>query len=483
MKIVFELNGVETHLDVAADRRVVDLFREDLGLIGTKEGCGTGECGACTILVNGRSRLSCLMLASQLEGVQVTTIEGIAPGPEKLHPVQQSFVEHGAVQCGFCTPGMVLTATEFLSRQPNSCRQEMTEAISGNLCRCTGYHKILDAMEGVDAGALNTEHRENREKVPVQETSLMPSLPSSSTVAKRPVFFPRTLDELWPLFTEHPEARVLAGGTDLLIWIRSQRIDPPSLISLEKIEALRGISEDMKEVRVGAGTCHTELLENHLIKRYFPALAMAVKTLGSPHIRRMGTLGGNVVTASPAGDTLPPLQVLGAEVELHSAAGVRRLPLAEFILGPGKTALTSGEILSAVFLPKSAGNSLQHFEKVGLRSAMACAVASFAAAITVSSSGTIESASLAWGSVGPTVMTLPAVESAMIGKTLCQESLDDIIPLVGKGLAPLDDVRASADYRRMVAAKLLLRLLQVTTNSTNTSSCTLTEGLQAEENP
>ena len=481
MKISFILNGAEMHLDVAADRRAVDLLREDLGLIGTKEGCGTGECGACTILVNGHSRLSCLMLASQLAGTRITTIEGISPSPEKLHPVQQSFVEHGAVQCGFCTPGMVLTATEFLTHQPGSCRQEMTEAISGNLCRCTGYHKILDAMEGVEAGALRLE------KMPAQETSVIHAQPSASAADKRPVFFPRTLDELWQLFAKNPEARVFAGGTDLLIWIRSRRINPPSLISLEKIEAIQGISENSKEVRVGAATCHAELLENQLIKSFFPVLYMALKTLGSPHIRRMGTLGGNIVTASPAGDTLPPLQVLGAELELHSAAGVRRISLADFILGPGQTVLKGNEILSAVYLPKSADNLLQHFEKVGLRSAMACAVASFAAAISVSSSGRIESARLAWGSVGPTVMTIPAVESAMIGKTLCRKTLHDIMPLVGEGLAPLDDVRASADYRRMVAANLLLRLLRFTTHATNTStnisSDAITKGSQAEENP
>ena len=473
MKISFVLNGAEMHLEVAADRRVVDLFREDLGLTGTKEGCGTGECGACTILVNGHSRLSCLMLAGQLAGTRVTTIEGIAPSSEKLHPVQKSFVAHGAVQCGFCTPGMVITATEFLSRQPNSCREEMTEAISGNLCRCTGYHKILDAMEGVAAGVLSIE------KLPAQGTPVVRFLPPSASAEKRPIFSPETLGELWPLFSRHPQARVMAGGTDLLIWIRSRRIDTPSLISLEKIEALQGISETPEEVRVGAGTCHADLLDNQRIKSFFPALTAALKTLGSPHIRRMGTLGGNIVTASPAGDTLPPLQVLDAEIELCSAAGNRRIPISDFILGPGKTALKAGEILSAVFLPKHSGKLLQHFEKVGLRRAMACAVASFAAAIGVSSTGKIESARLAWGSVGPTVMTIPAVEAALIGSTLCRETLEHLMPIVIKGLTPLDDIRASADYRRMVAGNLLLRLLQLTT----THSGVMAEGLSTEGNP
>jgi len=146
MKISFLLNNREIQLDVPSDRRVVDLLREDLALTGTKEGCGAGECGACTILVNGESRLSCLMLAAQLEGCRVTTIEGLAPG-DALHPVQEAFIEHGAVQCGFCTPGMVLAAVDLLRRNPDPDRPAIRRGLSGNLCRCTGYQKIIDAVE------------------------------------------------------------------------------------------------------------------------------------------------------------------------------------------------------------------------------------------------------------------------------------------------------------------------------------------------
>ena len=146
MKVSFVLNGKEIQIETPSDRRVVDILREDHHLTGTKEGCGTGECGACTILVDGESRLSCLMVAAQLEGRKVTTIEGLAEG-EGLDPVQQAFVELGAVQCGFCTPGMILTAVDLLQKNPNPTRLEIREGISGNLCRCTGYQKIVDAVE------------------------------------------------------------------------------------------------------------------------------------------------------------------------------------------------------------------------------------------------------------------------------------------------------------------------------------------------
>lgn len=146
MLIRFTLNGKKTQFDCASDRRVVDILREDFGLTGTKEGCGSGECGACTILVDDQNRLSCLMLAAQLEGRTITTIEGLA-GESRPHPIQEAFAKHGAVQCGYCTPGMVLAASALLRRNPDPTREQIREALSGNLCRCTGYQKIVDAVE------------------------------------------------------------------------------------------------------------------------------------------------------------------------------------------------------------------------------------------------------------------------------------------------------------------------------------------------
>lgn len=184
MKITFTLNGTATEVDVLPDRRVVDLLREDLGLTGAKEGCGAGECGACTILVDGESRLSCLMLAPQLEGRSITTIEGLAhPEDGKLHPVQAAFIEHGAVQCGFCSPGMALAAVDLLRRRPQPDRETIRRGLSGNLCRCTGYVKIVDAVEaaarslrqcacGAEAGAQaverSCEDRRNRKEDSLQ---------------------------------------------------------------------------------------------------------------------------------------------------------------------------------------------------------------------------------------------------------------------------------------------------------------------------
>jgi xanthine dehydrogenase small subunit len=470
MKIEFELNRKNICLEVPGDRRAVDLFREDLGLTGTKEGCGTGECGACTILVDGRSQLSCLMLAAQLQGRRVVTIEGL--GQEgTLHPVQASFAAKGAVQCGFCTPGMVLATVDLLERRPHPDRREVLEAISGNLCRCTGYKKIVEAIEGV--GEQPPAGVALQEKI----DRIQPSIFSSSQVKQnRPVFLPESLDELWQLLSDNPGARIFAGGTDLLVWMRSGRIKPAALIGLERIEVLQGIIESDDGVRIGAGVTHETLLESPVIGRCFPVLTQALKTLGSPHIRHRGTLGGNIMTASPAGDTLPPLYTLGARVEMRSAHGVRSLPVEAVILGPGRTALAPGEILAAVFLPRPLGPTFQHFEKVGLREAMACAVASLAAVLGVSESGTIESARLAWGSVGSTVVRLPEIESSLVGRSFTRETLEMAVPLIGPQLSPISDVRASAAYRKLVAGNLLLRLPTIFTSSSDPgTACSFTE--------
>jgi xanthine dehydrogenase small subunit len=469
MKIEFELNGKNICLTVPGDRRAVDLFREDLGLTGTKEGCGTGECGACTILVDGRSQLSCLMLAAQLQGRRVVTIEGLAP-EGTLHPVQASFAAKGAVQCGFCTPGMVLTTVDLLERRPHPERREVIEAISGNLCRCTGYTKIVEAIEGVGQQAPAA--------VPLQEKieRMQPMISTGSPVKQScPVFLPESFDELWRFLSDNPGARIFAGGTDLLVWLRSGRIKPASLIGLERIEALQGIVESDDGVRIGAGVTHETLLESPIIGRLFPVLTQALKTLGSPHIHHRGTIGGNIMTASPAGDTLPPLYTLGASVEVRSAHGARSLPVEAFISGPGRTALAAGEILAAVFLPRPVGTTVQYFEKVGLREAMACAVASLAAVLGLSPSGTIESVRLAWGSVGPTVMRLPEIESALVGRPFTRETFEAAVPLVGTQLSPISDVRASAAYRKLVAGNLLLRLPAVFSFSSDPDTGSFTE--------
>ncbi|MHB8069300.1 MAG: FAD binding domain-containing protein [Desulfobaccales bacterium] len=275
------------------------------------------------------------------------------------------------------------------------------------------------------------------------------------------VFLPRSLCELWRYWEDEPEAALYAGGTDLLVHIRSAAVNPSSLICLERLEDLRGIEPAGDFLRIGACATHMQLLESAAVQKHLPILAQALEVLGSPPIRHMGTIGGNICTASPAGDTLPPLYALDAEVELRRKEGGRRMALRDFIVGPGQTLIDKGEVLAAIWVPKADGYNLQHYEKVGQRNALAVSIASLAALVCLSSAGLVEKVRLAWGSVGPTIVTCPAAEQALAGEKLTLTTLQQAAALVRQSVAPISDVRADAAYRRTLAGNLLLRLLTV----------------------
>jgi len=272
------------------------------------------------------------------------------------------------------------------------------------------------------------------------------------------VLLPRSLSDLWAMMRDLPDAAVYAGGTDLLVKIRSGSIPPKNLICLERIQALKGVVDHGDRMVILACTSLSQLLQESAISRHVPVLAKAIVCLGSPLIRNMGTIGGNVCTASPAGDTLAPLYALNARVELASEAGVRSLPIDRFILGPGQTLLETGEILSAIHVEKPHPETIQHFEKVGRRNALACSLACMAAIIRLSDDGIVMAASLAWGSVGPTVITCSEAAANLLGQPLSADSLADAAAIVQKAVCPITDIRATADYRRAVAGNLLLRL-------------------------
>ncbi|MDZ4185787.1 MAG: xanthine dehydrogenase family protein subunit M [Desulfuromonadales bacterium] len=272
------------------------------------------------------------------------------------------------------------------------------------------------------------------------------------------VLLPRSLIELWSCLEEEPEAPVFAGGTDLLVRLRHDQSVVPALIGLERVAELQEVREEGDCLWIGAATTHSRLLNDPRIGGMLPVLKKALETLGSPPIRNMGTVGGNICTASPAGDTLPPLTVLDAEVELSSAKTGRVMPLRTFIVGPGKTRLEKGEILTAVRVKKPIAYDFQYFEKIGQRKALACAVASLAALIRTSPAGVIEAVRLAWGSVGPTVVTAPKVEALLVGERFSPALLEKAAVLARQAVSPIDDLRATADYRREVSGRLLLRL-------------------------
>lgn len=271
---------------------------------------------------------------------------------------------------------------------------------------------------------------------------------------------PSSLDELWSCFEHKPHAVVYAGGTDLLVGVYNGFVSPEALICLDRIEELKRVEDRGESIRIGACATHTQLLDDLLIENHLSVLRQAIKGIGSPLIRNMGTIGGNICTASPAGDTLPPLFALKAEVELRSKESRRMMPIGEFITGPGAPRLEKAEILAGVWVKKPEEYNVHHFEKVGLRNALACSVVNMAALLRLSQEKVVEKVALAWGSVGPTIITCPEAERVLTGKRLSTTILQEAAALARKAVCPISDVRADADYRRAVAGNLLLRLGQ-----------------------
>jgi xanthine dehydrogenase FAD-binding subunit len=277
----------------------------------------------------------------------------------------------------------------------------------------------------------------------------------------RAVLKPASLEELFPLLDLHPEALAMAGGTDLLVRLRSETApDNRPLLLLANVVELQGISDTGKELSIGAATPLNRLINDSLIEHHAPLLILTARTIGGPAVRNMATIGGNICTASPAGDSLPPLYLLGAEVELASRQGKRRLPIREFVAGPGRTLLHNREIITRILLPYAENFPCQTFEKVGLRRSLAVAVTSFAGMLRMSADGSVEEARFAWGSVGPTVVRFPLLEAELAGSRLDRDTVRNTAEIVRQSVSPIDDIRATADYRRSVAGNLLIRFLE-----------------------
>ena len=273
------------------------------------------------------------------------------------------------------------------------------------------------------------------------------------------VLFPEKPDEIWDMWKKYPNAKLMAGGTDLLVQVVNRNIRPQALLCLERVRELQQIRREESEIWIGAALTHQRLLDSDIVKEKLPVLWEALSVLGSPPIRHAGTIGGNICTASPAGDTLPALYVLDAQVEIYSAQGKRRLLIHEFITRPGCTALEQGEILGGVIIPLKWDGASCGFYKIGHRKALAIAVVSLAAIWQIDSDRILKKVKLAWGSVGPKVMFFPEIEKWLVGKPLNEKVLQDAKKMVLEGLLPIDDIRATADYRKKLAGNLLLKLL------------------------
>ena len=435
--VALTLNRRPVRLRARSDQRLLDLLRDDLRLTGAKEGCGKGECGACTVLVDGRAVDSCLMLAYQADGARVETIEGLA-AEGSLHVLQQAFIDEGGVQCGICIPGMVLAAKALLDREPAAGPEDIRHALAGNLCRCTGYSKIVAAVAQAAAAS-------RRAPEPA------PSAPQDRS------FRPRRLEDALELLAQRAhEARPLAGGTDILVEAKDGRVARGALLDVSAVEEMRGIEERGGALWIGAAATHTEILESPLVARYAPALPAACAVVGGPQIRNRGTLGGNLANASPAADTVPPLFAADAVVELVSVSARREVPITQMFTGPRRSVLARDELIVGVRIPRREGVRAA-FLRLGQRQAQAISKVSVAVALAFAD-GRPAWARVALGAVAPTVVRARRAEQALLEGG--PQALARARTLVMEEIAPIDDLRSTREYRRHMAGVLFERAVR-----------------------
>jgi carbon-monoxide dehydrogenase small subunit/xanthine dehydrogenase small subunit len=461
------VNGLTREVEAPPLARLLDVLRGPLGLTGSKEGCGEGECGACTVLVDGVPVNSCLVAAGQCAGRAVVTVEGLAAGGV-LSPLQRCFVEDGGAQCGICTPGMLVAADYLLRSNADPTQDEVRDAIAGNLCRCTGYQRIVDAI-------LHAAERYGADPPTGRGTlTLFPSpepvraAHPSAGLSRTEMVSPRTLSEACRLLAEaersNRRAAVLAGGTD---WIVDRHLAPVDraeevdlVVDVTGIDALHSISlQDRKGERrlvLGGGVTYWMLRHDGRILDAIPMLAEMARDVGAVQIQTRGTLAGNIRAASPAADGVAALMALEATVTLQSAVGKRTVGIDEFFTGYRKTVMRNDELITTIDLRVPRPGARVTWRKVGTRLAQAISKVALAAVVEIDQ-GVISRARFGMASVAPTTHSLPHVRTYLEGQNPDALEQQALCRALGEDISPIDDVRSTGDYRMHAAQAILWR--------------------------
>ncbi|WP_341895064.1 xanthine dehydrogenase small subunit [Ferrovibrio terrae] len=448
--------------DVPHTMTVLEYLRTRLRRTGSKEGCAEGDCGACTVVVaeagpggglKHRAVNACILFVHQLDGKALFTVDDLAEA-ETLHPVQQAMVDSHGSQCGFCTPGFVMSLFAYYKTHDKADDSSLKDALAGNLCRCTGYRPILEAGHRMfDAGKADRFAPLEAALVAqlgtlARSRMLQHSTPDGSFIA------PRSTEELADTLAILPagETWILAGGTDVGLWVTKQHRVPRSIVYLGRVAELQRITDHGESIEIGAGVTYTDAFG--AIESLHADFARMVRRLGSTQIRNSGTLGGNIANGSPIGDSMPALIALGATLKLRSKTGSRSMPLEEFFLAYRKTALQPGEFVESVTVCKPGRQSRFGVYKLSKRFDQDIS-AVLAAFHVVLEGDTVHSARLAFGGMAGTPARAKQAEAALTGKRFIPAEIETAVTALATDFKPMSDMRASAAYRLLAAQNLL----------------------------
>ena len=457
-----ELREIRT---VDPTQTVLDWLRIEQRLTGTKEGCAEGDCGACTVVVGRRDgdRMryepvnACIRFLATLDGCQLLTVEHLKAADGALHPVQQAMVDCHGSQCGFCTPGFVMSLFALYRNDDAPDEGRIDDALAGNLCRCTGYAPIVAA--GQRMYALGTPAADRFAAAEAETAKRLAALEDEETVEVgtdgRRFTAPASTAAMAALLLEHPEACIVSGATDVGLWVTKQQRVLPHILYTGRVRDLRGIRETGDGLEIGAAVTYAELIGP--IGRAYPDFGELIRRIGAEQVRAMGTIGGNIANGSPIGDMPPALIAAGATVTLRRGDARRTLPLEDFFIAYGKQDRQPGEFVESVFLPKLRPGDRFRAYKITKRFDQDISALCGAFRLRLKD-GKVADIRIAYGGLAGTPKRAAETEAALIGQPWTEAVVRAALPAMARDFTPLTDWRASAGYRAKVAANLLLKL-------------------------